>query len=74
MQVVRPNQQNDIAYNVEHVFNENGREVRKMPILIGDHTFWADVVDNKDGDTNSDVANIPEDGIMLNPNLDTEGS
>ena len=37
----------DIAYDVEHVFNENGKEVRKMPIKMGTATYWVDVVDKK---------------------------
>jgi hypothetical protein len=32
----------EIAYNVEHVFNENSREVRKMPIKMGEETLWVD--------------------------------
>jgi hypothetical protein len=36
----------EIAYNVEHVFNENGREVRKMPIKMGDETIWVDCVES----------------------------
>jgi hypothetical protein len=39
----------EIAYNVEHVFNENGREVRKMPIKMGDETIWVDCVDQTSG-------------------------
>ena len=35
----------EIAYNVEHVFNENSREVRKMPIKMGEETLWVDCVD-----------------------------
>jgi len=34
----------DIAYNVEHVFIENGREVRKMPIKMNNQTIWVDCV------------------------------
>ena len=49
----------EIAYDVEHVFNENGKEVRKMPIKMGNSTFWVDVVDNKDNV-------MPEDAVMLN--------
>ena len=30
----------EIVYNVEHVFSENGREVRKMPIKMGNETIW----------------------------------
>ena len=36
---------NEIQYNVEHVFNENGREVRKMPIKLDNETIWVDCVD-----------------------------
>eukprot|EP00092_Neocalanus_flemingeri_P016495 GFUD01017849.1.p1 GENE.GFUD01017849.1~~GFUD01017849.1.p1 ORF type:complete len:1547 (+),score=557.86 GFUD01017849.1:282-4922(+) len=33
-----------IAYNVEHVFIENGREVRKMPVEINGETIWVECV------------------------------
>ena len=59
------NQQNDIAYDVEHVFNENGREVRKMPIKMGDDTIWVDV--KKEG-----ASGNSEDSIMFK--LDMEGN
>ena len=42
---VQPQMASEIAYNVEHVFNENGREVRKMPIKMGEETLWVDCVD-----------------------------
>ena len=38
----------EIAYDVEHVFQENGKEVRKMPIKMGNNTFWVDVVDKEE--------------------------
>jgi hypothetical protein len=35
----------NIAYNVEHVFmDENGREVRKMPVEIEGETIWVECV------------------------------
>ena len=58
-------QQNDIAYDVEHVFNENGREVRKMPIKMGDDTIWVDV-------KNDGASGNSEDSIMFK--LDMEGN
>ena len=42
-----PQQMNNsekIAYNVEHVFIENGREVRKMPVEINGETIWVECV------------------------------
>ncbi len=39
-----PQPQPNIQYNVEHVFEENGREVRKMPILVNGQTMWVDCV------------------------------
>ena len=35
----------NIQYNIEHVFNdEQGNEVRKMPVMINNSTVWVDVV------------------------------
>ena len=34
----------EIQYNVEHVFEEDGREVRKMPIKVNGETLWVDCV------------------------------
>ena len=59
------NQHNEIAYDVEHIFNENGREVRKMPIKMGDDTIWVDV-------KNEGTTTTSEDSIMLK--LDMEGN
>ena len=36
----------NIAYDVEHVFVENGKEVRKMPVLINGETVWVECVPN----------------------------
>jgi len=36
--------QGEIAYNVEHVFIENGKEVRKMPISHEGQTIWVECV------------------------------
>ena len=36
----------NIAYDVEHVFVENGKEVRKMPVLINKETVWVECVPN----------------------------
>ena len=33
-----------IAFNVEHVFVEHGREVRKMPVEINGETIWVECV------------------------------
>ena len=49
-QVVRPalpqHNSNAIAYDVEHVFKEDGKEVRKMPVLINGETVWVECVPN----------------------------
>ena len=37
-------QGSEIQYNVEHVFEEDGREVRKMPIKVNGETLWVDCV------------------------------
>merc|ERR1719397_1443747 len=34
----------NIAHNVEHVFLENGREVRKMPVMFNNETIWVECV------------------------------
>ena len=39
-----PSQGSEIQYNVEHVFEEDGREVRKMPIKVNGETLWVDCV------------------------------
>ncbi len=41
----------EILYNVEHIFNENGKVVRKMPIDIEGKTIWVEAI--------SEVRNIP---------------
>ena len=38
----------NIQYNIEHVFQEHGKEVRKMPVMIDNSTVWVDVVDQSD--------------------------
>ena len=43
VQTVQVNPTN-IAYDVEHVFVENGREVRKMPVLVNNETVWVDCI------------------------------
>ena len=35
----------NIQYNIEHVFMEHGKKVRKMPVMINEETVWVDVVD-----------------------------
>ena len=34
-----------IAYDVEHVFKEDGKEVRKTPVLINNETVWVECSD-----------------------------
>ena len=60
------NKSQEIAYEVEHVFNENGKEVRKMPIKMGTSTYWVDVVDKK--------PEVPEDGFVMDFNMDDDTS
>ena len=47
-----------------------------MPIKIENDTFWVDVCqeENKTGELNSDGTVIPEDSIMLNLDMDGNGS
>ena len=52
-------QQQNIQYNIEHVFNENGKEVRKMPVEINGETVWVDVVDQSNLDP--DILDVPLD-------------
>ena len=35
----------NLKFQVEHVFNENGKDVKKMPILLNGQTVWVDCVD-----------------------------
>ena len=52
---------NNIAYDVEHVFVENGKEVRKMPVLINNETVWVECVPN----ANSPSVEQQEAEIMM---------
>ena len=52
-----PTKSQGIDYEVVHVFNEKGKEVRKMPIKTGKGTYWIDVVDRK--------PEVPEDGFVM---------
>ena len=52
-----PTKSQGIAYEVEHVFNVNGKKVRKMPVKMGTSTYWVDVVDRK--------PEVPEDGFVM---------
>ena len=36
-----------ITYDVEHVFLEDGKEVRKVPVKVGSNTYGVDVVDRR---------------------------
>jgi len=44
-------QQNEIQFNIEHVFEENGKKVRKMPIRIPGQTIWVDCAEQPSGST-----------------------
>ena len=50
-----PQGQNDIVYDVEHVFREGGKEYRKMPVLVDGKTMWVDCVDINPEDKNNTV-------------------
>ena len=50
-----PGQDPNIQYNIEHVFIENGKEVRKMPVMIDNNTVWVDVVDQKTEDIEGEI-------------------
>ena len=45
-------QQNEIHYNIGHVFEENGKKVRKMPINLNGQTIWVDCAEQPLGDQN----------------------
>lgn len=45
----------NIAYGVEHVFMENGKEVRKMPIDIDGQTIWVECVGAQKEAANGDI-------------------
>ena len=53
-------QSSELQYDVEHVFIENGKTVRKMPVKIDEKTVWVECVDNVNGDV------IMEAGDMNN--------
>jgi len=61
-----PEGQGEIAYNVEHVFIENGKEVRKMPISHEGQTIWVECVQNQHSAGQGPNTQQPrEGGIML---------
>ena len=37
------------------MFIENGKEVRKMPVMIDNNTVWVDVVDQKTEDIEGEI-------------------
>ena len=59
----------NIAYDVEHVFVENGKEVRKMPVLINKETVWVECVPN----SNSPSVEQQEAEIMMELGADDAG-
>lgn len=50
----------EVLYNVEHLFEEDGKMVRKMPIKVGDETIWVETVNNQQNDKE-----MGENSIML---------
>ena len=48
-------QQNEIRFNIEHEFEENGKKVRKMPINLNGQTIWVDCAEQPSGDQNNSV-------------------
>ena len=61
-----PTKSQGIAYEVEHVFNEKGKEVRRMPIKTSTGTIWVDVVDRK--------PKVPKDGFVMDLEMDEDTS
>ena len=59
----------NIQYNIEHVFTEHGKEVRKMPVMIDNKTVWVDVVD-QNGEFEGEILEIdqPSQPAMVKPN------
>ena len=56
-----------LAYDVEHVFLENGKEVRRMPVLINKETVWVECVPN------SPLVEQQEAEIMMELGADEAG-
>ena len=48
-------QPSEIQYNIEHVFEENGKQVRKMPINLNGQTIWVDCADHQPAESNNSV-------------------
>ena len=44
-------QQNEIQFNIVHVFEENGKKVRKMPINLNGQTIWINCAEQPSGNT-----------------------
>ena len=49
----------EFLYNVEHIFEEDGKIVRKMPIKIGNETMWVETVNQNEMETNNDSLMLP---------------
>ena len=67
-----------IAYNVEHVFIEDGREVRKMPVEINGETIWVECVPGggqgvQARDTRQQQVQPDQDGGIMMEIGDTDG-
>ena len=59
----------NIQYDIEHVFMEHGKEVRKMPAMIDNNTVWVDVV-NQDEPFEGEILELdqPSQPAMVKPN------
>jgi len=67
-----------IAYDVEHVFIENGREVRKMPVEIEGKTIWVECVPagaqgGPNNDNRQQHGQSEQDGGIMMELGDTDG-
>jgi hypothetical protein len=60
--------EDDIAYETEHIFMENGKEVRKMPVRVGKETMWVDCV------TSEIPGEIQSDALVLHLDDDMSSS
>ncbi len=67
-------QQAEIQYNIEHVFEENGKKVRKMPINLNGQTIWVDCAEQPSGDQNNSVMLDLDTGNTVSSTTSNEGA
>lgn len=63
-----PPMQNDIVYDMEHVFREGGKEYRKMPVLVDGKTMWVDCPDMDTKDMTNVIPNMDSNNTSNNTN------